>query len=331
MVFSLLLPGWMASWVERRRALKELQQMTAQADWQLALNDNNPINLAKSALSLNDREAALSHYEYAVTRHRSFVRDYHDSLEVMLLLRRYTEAELLMKEGMALKPGERHYAGGYASVAESQGSYQEALVRWKAVGKKFPGWWKPHVHVGICMRHIGNLDESELALREAVEAFPDSKLARIEWARSAEARQDWPEAIRRWQDVWQFSRHQLADIGIGRALEEIGQLDAAEQHFLQARMRWPLIEELWIGLARIAYKRGQLEESLSRWRSVKERLPMLRHGYEGELRLLREMGRFVEAEAVALEAKNKFPRETWPTTEQAITVREREARRQETK
>ncbi|MDR3529538.1 MAG: tetratricopeptide repeat protein [Rhodopila sp.] len=324
-MWSSLIPTRFIAWRERRRALQEIRAIAEEEKWALALNDANPVNLAKIALSLNDRTDALHHWRDAMNRFPAFAKTSHDSLGVMLGLELFDEAETIMHEGMRRAPGDQFYAGGYAEVAERRGDMSEALRRWQFVQKRFPSWWKGYVHNAICLRRTGDLDQSDALLVRAVGLFHDMVPVWVEWGRAADCRHDWTESLRRWEAVSQrFDNHAVGHGGIARALEELGRLDEAEERFTSARMRFPLAVEIYIALARIAYSRGDKMEAVRRWTDTKRRFPLMPFGYEGEIRLLRELRRYSDAEVVALEAIDRFPTDQWPIVEYATLASDRQ-------
>jgi tetratricopeptide (TPR) repeat protein len=302
-------------WKERQAAMREMRHLAEEEAQRLVFDDNNPVNLAKIALSLNNSELALTHWRDAVVRVPFFAKTHKDALDILLHLRLYDEAETIMKEGMHLYPAEPHYAGGYAEVAETRRDLPEALARWKQVMKRYPNWWKAHVHYAIMLSATDQPDQADAVLNKAATLFPSEVLVGIEWARNAVRRTDNEMALARWQQVWDQTKHGVADVGIADALMALGRLEEAEQRLIEAKPRSPLAVEVYMKLAHVARQRGDNEEAVRRWDEVKRRFPLLRFGYDGEIRLLGELGRFNEAEQVILQAKERFPSETWPAEE----------------
>jgi tetratricopeptide (TPR) repeat protein len=134
----------------------------------------------------------------------------------------------------------------------------------------------------------------------------------LEWARTAEQRGDWPEAIRRWRIVFGNSRHLQGAIGVARGLEELGRIEEAEAWLLEARFRFGQAPEIPIALARLAEKRGDKDTAVARWADVVRRFPKLIFGYQGGVRLLTELGRRDEVATLLLAAIDQFPKADWP-------------------
>lgn len=310
--------------------MRDIQRIVDEEALTLSLDDNNPVNLAKIAVTLNDPEAALRHWRDAMVRCPAFAKTNKDSLDILIRLQLLDEAEDIMRENMKRHPAESFYAGAYAQIAQERKDFPEALKRWKFVMKRHPSSWKGHVSYAVCLCHLEQSDEADKILTKAIALFADEAVPRIEWARNAERRNDYAEALVRWENTYARFKHVVADIGIAQSLEALGRLEEAEARLLEERTRWPLVEQIRITLAQMAYKRGDMDEALRRWADLKIRMPLLRFGYEGELRLLRDLGRFDEAEDVIRQAKDRFPHEAWPDLELAATERMRKGAGQAT-
>ena len=83
------------------------------------------------------------------------------------------------------------------------------------------------------------MDAAEALIEKAVKRFPGVVVAWIQWASAAEHRRDWPEALRRWEAIGERFPNDQIDLGIAKALEELGQIEEAETRLreLQSRAR----------------------------------------------------------------------------------------------
>ena len=134
--------------------------------------------------------------------------------------RRFDEAEALLERATAKFPGEWHIFVEYGHCASDRRALQEAIVRWAIVRQRFPqrpeGYWM----AARVLSHIGDLDQAELIIGQAIDRFPDNRLVLRQWVVTAIDRQDWPEVERRWAVA--KSRHpdmREGDVGyIRRAL-----------------------------------------------------------------------------------------------------------------
>jgi tetratricopeptide (TPR) repeat protein len=316
MWFTSIPSGYLA-WKERRRALRELANLQQQEHSKLILDESNLVNRAKVSLSVGDLAAAQRFWDEALAWYPRFAKGSDDSLEILLGLQRFDEAEALMLEGQQREPRDSFYAEGYAMVAERHGDTEEAFRRWSAVLKRFPRSSMAYVHGVICLRRVGRLDEAEALNRRALKLFPKDVRLWVNAANIAEQQPDWPEAMRRWEVVCDEFRHFTGDIGIARALGELGRVEEAEQRLKEVQTRRPLEVEIPIALARLAKQRGDNDEAVRRWADIRRHFPMLPVGYQGGFRELLEMGRHADAELILLSAIDRFPAEAWPAVEYA--------------
>jgi tetratricopeptide (TPR) repeat protein len=325
-LWSAFVPGGLLAWQERRRALRQLDNLERLDASVLTLDESNLVNRAKVALEIGDTAGALRFWQDALMRYPRYAKQSHDALGILTGLRRFDEAEVLMLEGQQRDSRDAYYAEGYALVAERRGDNEEALQRWGRVRKKFPAYPMAYAHSVMCLKQAGRLDAAEALNEKAIRLFPKDVRSWEELARIAEQRQDWPEAIRRWELVCEKFRHIPGEIGVAHALAELGRFEEAEQRLKAAQPRAPLVPEINIALARLANQRGDKEEAVLRWADVRRRFPRLLAGYQGSVRHLLEMGRPADAETILLEAIDRFPAEAWPTVEYAFLARKQQDR-----
>jgi tetratricopeptide (TPR) repeat protein len=316
-MWSTSLAGGLRAWRERRRTLHELANLQRLDESLLRLDDGNLVSRAKAALDGGDSAAALHYWREALERYPTFAKRSPDALEIELGLKRFDEAEALMLEGRRRAPRDPLYAYGYASVAERRGDTEEAIRRWQQMRKKFPRSWMGYVHGAMCLHRAGQLEAADALNGQAIKLFPGLTLAWINSARIAEGRRDWPEALRRWEMVRDKFNHLSSDIGIARALEQLGRVQEADTQLLAAQLRQPLSHEIAFALARLANLRGDNEETARRWADVRRRFPLSAAGYREGFRHLVGMGRDEDAEAVLLAAIDRFPAEEWPAIQYA--------------
>jgi tetratricopeptide (TPR) repeat protein len=310
--------------MERRRAFRELRNHQQQEESTLVLDDSNLVNRAKVALAVDDPVTALHCWQEALVRYPRFAKESHNSLDILLGLRRFDEAEALMQEGQKRWSRDPYYAEGYALVAERRGNTEEAIRRWNRVRKKFPGCWMGYVHGAICLRQTGRFEMAEELSKKSVRRFPSIEHTWAASARIAEDRRDWPEAIHRWEILCEKFGHVAGDVGVARGLAELGRIEEAEQRLKEVQGRRPLVHDVAIALARLADKRGDKEEAVLRWADTRRRFPLLPFGYQEGFRHLLAMDRYAEAETILLAAIDRFPTEAWPSVEYASLAHTRQ-------
>jgi predicted Zn-dependent protease len=296
------------------RELQEMQRLELQL---LKLDDNNPLYRAKTALACGDRAQALRYWTEARDRIPELVTTSHDSLDILIGLDRLDEAEALMLEGRRRFPREPYYARGYADIATRRGDHSEAVKRWAAVRKAFRGVWQAYVFGAGSLRALGRPDEAEALLRDGINRFPGEIGCRVEHAKLAEGRKDWPTALQRWKLVSTEFKHPLGVIGVARALRQMGRFDEAEERLAEGRLNYPTLPDFVMEQIYLAQARGTEDAELRSWEVLLERFPLESHGYYGAARRLTEMRKFAEANDVLRRAIARFPQDARPVIEYA--------------
>jgi len=307
--------GPIGAWIERRRALKELQRIMAADAEQIAMQDNNPLDRAKVSLEMGDLKSARENFVRAREQIPMYVVTSPISVDVLLGLGDFEEAERFTLDGAKRFPRHPHYLEGYAQVAQRRGDLEEAVRRWAVVRKKFRNSKKSFVDGAVCLCGLDRLDEADALLKRALQLFPNDVAVLIPYNRISEARQDWAEAYQRW-DPLRF-RHIAGLIGAARALYKLGRATEAEELLAQGRLRFPLESGIAVLRAVAAQEAGNHAEALKRWEEVRQRFPFDRVGYVDGLVFLRKQQEWAEADAVALTAINRFPAQAWPLAEYA--------------
>jgi tetratricopeptide (TPR) repeat protein len=226
-------------------------------------------------------------------------------------LRAFDEAEAFASRAYKRAPHNPLVAEGWAKVAQERGDLAEALRRWTAVWKRHRNHPPAYIGRASCLTGLDRFQEAEACISEGVKFFPQNLLCRIEHARVAECRKDWPAALIRWESVFEHHRHVSGEVGVARALLELDRFEEAEERLEAAMVRHPVAVEIPIGLANVASRRGDKRECAERWALVRARFPMIPFGYRGGVQVLKELGEFDEAAMVAREAIARFPQDAW--------------------
>jgi tetratricopeptide (TPR) repeat protein len=307
--------GPIGAWLERRRAFKDLDRVLSFESETLSLRDDNPLHRAKVSLQADDPQTARHFLNLARERIPDYVLTSPDTVEILLGLRDFVEADALTLKGAKRFPREPRYLEGYALSAETRRDFAEAVVRWAAVRKKFPYRKPGYISASYCLRNLGRIDEAERLVGRVMRLAPGDMGALLEWGRVAEARGDWEEAHRRWDSL--RDKHPQGYVGASEALHKLGRVAEAEALLTEARLHFPIYEAIPLMYARIATESGDPAEALKRWAFVRQRFPFQRSGYSSAIQILREQQQWAEADAIAQEAIERFPAHPWPLEEYA--------------
>jgi tetratricopeptide (TPR) repeat protein/MoaA/NifB/PqqE/SkfB family radical SAM enzyme len=211
-----------------------------------------------------------------------------------------------------------------ASAAMEQRDWDEAIHRWEAVRANTADRADSYIGASHALREIRRLDEAEALSREAIARFPDSPDARTAHAWVAMTREDWDEALRRWEAARDLAPDR-ADVYVwpAHALWRAGRFDEADAMSREGLARHPGDADALTQHAWVAMGRRDWDEALRRWQSVRERFPQREEAHAWPIRALRTLRRFDEAAAMAAETLTRFPHSRVALVERIMTAAER--------
>lgn len=301
------------AWLERRRALRELARAERRETATIGLDDANPLNRARLALDAGDKVASRHYLTLAQQRIPQFVSRSPETIDILLRLGEFAEAERYAQDGAKRFPGRVAFWEGYALVAEKRGDLVEALRRWEQVAKRFPSVPRAHISAAGCLRMLNRFDEADALAGRAARQFPDNIGVLLELGRIADAKADWPLAHARWTEVAKY--HPAGISGAAQALHRMGRSEQGRTLLVSARTRFPLDEGMAVMAARIAEEEGATDEAARLWEEARKRFPREPTGYREGIRFLREAGRWNEAFELAVHATEIFNDADWPQHE----------------
>jgi tetratricopeptide (TPR) repeat protein len=250
-------------------------------------------------------EDAAHRWETVRTRHPGNLGGYLGGAASLREFGQDEQAEVVLQAGIELLPSVPYPALDYAWYAHRRKDWPEAARRWAYVLEHFPA----HGAVGAASayREMGDLDRADTVLRQAAEQHPSEQIC-IEYARMAQRREDWPEAVRRWESVRsKYPGTSIGYVGGAQALFNAGRTDDADELLRQSTIAFPDDRSAHVEYAHAAYWRKDLPEAIRRWERVRGRFPEARdHEYVSHAIALREAGRFDEAGALLRKADSDF-------------------------
>ncbi len=208
-------------------------------------------------------------------------------------------------------PEERALFIDYGTVAELREDWPEVIRRFTVVKERFPDGWWAYARIAIALRHLGRLDEAERFLEQGQQQAPEERALFVDHGAIAEAREDWPEVIRRFTIVkerfpdgwWTYAR-------IASALRHLKRFEEADRILEQGQQQAPGERALFIDHAAIAEARGDWPETIRRFTIVKERFPDDWWAYARIASALRKLDKVEDAERVLEEGQARLPHET---------------------
>jgi tetratricopeptide (TPR) repeat protein len=227
---------------------------------------------------------------------------------VLKRMGRLPEAANVLRAGIARFPDADDLAQEYAWISHEVGDYAFGTVHWRHLRAHAPTNLDGYLGGGLASRSAGAFEAADRIYEQGIERFPDNATLQIDYAWSAEERQDFVEAVRRWTLV----RERFPDLpeGVirpGLVLLAAGRLAEAETALAEAVERYPDNVEALTEHAFVAQLQGRWPVALARWERVIMRYPELPLPRRFCAAALLELGRYREAETVLAPALRMFP------------------------
>lgn len=244
--------------------------------------------------------------ETAPARERTLAEYLGDAVELRNA-GRFDQADALLAEAIERFPEEPRPRFEWAILPHFRLDWAEAARRSELVREQFPDAAATHALGAIVLRELGRYDDAERLLAAARERFPDDLRIAAESAWLATHKQNWAEALRRWGGVRKnFPDWPGGYTGTAMIYRELTWFDEAEVTLEDAAERFHADTDLFVEYARFEQARGNASAAAERWQAVRDRFPDERAGYEEGAAVLRELGRDEEAEALMVEAAERF-------------------------
>jgi len=314
---------WFQDWRERRAGLREFEATRAREESPLLQSNLNPLNHARMALDAGDTEAAAEHWERARVQLPNAILTLTESFDILIDLKRYEEAETLMRKRHERMPGDRFWMSAIARVAEVRGDHAEALKRWETVTRRTPSDKEGYLGRARCLMAMDRLDEAEKQFKAAIRQDPREARAWADLGKIAERREDWDEVLARCTHLATEFRIASAYAGAARALERLGRIDEAETLLLEPSIAYPRDLEVALTRVHLAKQRGDVNAVRDRWEGVRRADPFFDRGYADGARFLAEIGCPDEADQLLQNAIGRFPDKSWPLREFATLAHNR--------
>ncbi|MGA3001047.1 MAG: tetratricopeptide repeat protein [Acetobacteraceae bacterium] len=224
------------------------------------------------------------------------------------MIGRIPEAEALLEAGQQRLPNEATLFVDHARMAELRHDWIALESRCAALRERFPDEPWPYAGGAIALRNLGRYDEVDALLTDADLRFPINSAFWVEYARSADDRGDWEEAISRCKVICeQFPDVPWGYVGGANALDHLGRRDEARLLMESGLARVPAEADPFGAYCWLAQNRQEWPEAITRWEGYRRRFPDRAVGYAAESIALRELSRFDEAESLVLEGLRRHP------------------------
>ena len=277
---------------------------------------NLAVEHARLAERRGDRLAALERWAAIRARMPDADIGYTEGAKVLLDAGQVEEADALTAQAMEAWPDNAAIARTWADLAVRRKAWPEALERWNKIRRLLPNMPEGYVQGARTLEAMGRDAEADTMLGEGVDADPSHFGLTQAWVDLAMRRQDWPEAVARWQVARaRFPLEKRCYTDGARALVEAGRFAEADALLSEGIQRFPGMVDVYFHWAHLAPRTQPPDEVLARWSHFREVFPGHPAGYTFGAWYLRELDRVDDAECLAALGIERLPNqpEVWLT------------------
>ncbi len=219
----------------------------------------------------------------------------------LIYLGQLDDAEKILTTGTWLPQPGSEVLRNHARVAQMRGDWPEALRRWDAFRKQYPQDSGGYSGAGYARHQMAleQIREADLLLEEGLRLFPHHGDIIGTYARLAQTRRAWIDAL----DRWELCRQRLPDdpvgyAGVGEVLRILGRFDAAESALTEGAAKSAAHPGILTALARVAHDQHDWPTALNRWKAYLDLFPNDSIAQAQLQLVLTELDRFQEATAL---------------------------------
>ncbi len=215
------------------------------------------------------------------------------SVQLLFKLRLDDTLQKLLQDGMKKLPHESRFYLSMAALHYEKGDFNLALEYAVKFQKRAPTDERGYRYAAAALSNLNKSDESEHMLAKAFQIVPKDPALLIEYAKIAERRSDWPEALTRWNRLYDVCNHLAGISGAAMTLARMKRFSEAEQLIESIRYQAGTEPEVWTVFARLAELQDHWPQAVERWSHYRRLFPMNPFGYLQSVRPL-EMNKQVE-------------------------------------
>ena len=183
------------------------------------------------------------------------------------------KAAAVIERGRSRFPHEVSLAAQWAQLAMVQEDWPEAIRRWEAVVDQFESVApaKSFARLAVAYTEQGEFDAAAAVIERGRARFRDDVGLAIQWAHLAMVEEQWPEAIRRWQDVIRRQEPNRSEMPhVHRLPIRAANLDWYEAAWVALAQVWPSDPNslgfetsvcLYVAVAQVLEEAGALAEA----------------------------------------------------------------------
>jgi tetratricopeptide (TPR) repeat protein len=294
------------TWLDRWQASREMRKHDPQHTEDYRNYAEEQISVATESFGAGDRERAQAIWNDVNGLYPDPCMNSKAGLRLLLDFGAFDQAESMLREGERRYPRRPHFATGLAELARRQGNLEQALRHCAAARRKFPFASEGYTIAAACLIGLGRNNEAEAMLARTVRKFPNNVDVLVEHARLAERRQDWQEALLRWEAVRNRDASPGVALSLAACLRVLGRYAEAEELATSITDRLSGGHWAYLELARIAAAQQDFEREAGWWEGVRKHGPFFAPGYLEGAQASRRVGREAEADEILQEGVERL-------------------------
>jgi tetratricopeptide (TPR) repeat protein len=254
-----------AATLRQLKRFDEAEALLLEGREQLGDHPASEVDLAWVATERKDWAVAIERWEAVREKLPDQVVGYLGGARVLRESERLSEAETLLKEARERFPEHQQVSVDLGYLALAQRDSERAAELWAEVRVKFPNRVEGYLWGALALRELQELEAAEGLARAGVELHPTHAHLLADFAKLAQLRADWAEALRRWEAAGAVAPAAIEpQIGRAEALRALCRFDEADALLAEMCKRFPDREEFLIGLAEAKHDRGDFEGAVGR-------------------------------------------------------------------
>ena len=277
----------------------------------MAASPDNPeffVVHARQAHHRGDLAAALPRWAAVRERFPANPRGYIEGAACLRDAGDLPGAEAVIARAIEQFPNDINLAMEFPRLAERRDDHAAAAERWAAFRGRFADRDLGYIEGARALLRLDRTEDADTLLTTAMGTWPDNAAIAGAWADLAVRRNDWAEAVRRWETVRGLLPHAPEGYVFGsQALARVGRDADAERLLDEGRLNNPGNLGLATSWAELAARRQEWPTAADRWCAVRQAFPHEMRVQLETARCLAECGRVAETDAVLDDALARFP------------------------
>jgi tetratricopeptide (TPR) repeat protein len=297
-----------AATLRQLKRFDEAEALLLEGREQLGEHPACEVDLAWVATERKDWAVAIERWEGVREKRPDEAVGYLGGALALRESKQFDEAEAVLRAARERFPEHRQVLMDLGHLAIMRRDFAGAVEIWQEVRTQFPEHVEGYIWGAFALRELQQLDAAEELARAGLQRHHVHPHLLADFARLAQSRGNWLEALRRWEAaVRSMPKAMEPQVGCAGALRELQRFDEAESLLTRAREQFPDQPQPLVELAITKHRRGDVKSAAPLWQEVRRRFPQNVVGYIWGAVGLRELQQFEAAEELLRAGLERHP------------------------